>query len=422
MKIESTLNKPALRLMDNMARGLIYSRFMNITEGFLEIEEAYRDGEVYSFGDAKNAFTSVRIRILHPRAYTRMAFGGSIGCGESYMDGDWTCEQLTDLIRIFARNREVVMQIDNGIMNIVHPISKFFHRLRKNSITGSEKNIHAHYDLGNDFFELFLDPSWMYSSGVYLKKESTLEEAQFEKLDRICRKLRLSKSDHLIEIGTGWGGFAIHAARHYGCKVTTTTISKKQFELANERVKAAGLQDQIEILYLDYRLLQGKYDKLVSIEMIEAVGLEFLGTYFEKCSSLLKDDGEMLIQAITIKEQYYENAKNSVDFIQRYIFPGSGIPSVESISKAVKENTDLQMTHMEDFGPHYARTLAEWAVRLKSNHSELLKRGYEEELYRMWQFYFSYCEGGFSERSIGVMQLKLSKPGSRHDSWIGEVN
>ena len=420
MKTIGAVSKPNLKWKDSMCRGLIYSRFMQIKEGYIEIEEAFRRGEVYSFGDPSKAFASVRIRILHPRAFSRMALGGSIGCGESYMDGDWNCDQLPDLIRIFARNRDVVMQIDNALTNLAIPFQRLFHRFRKNSLKGSEKNIHAHYDLGNDFFELFLDPSWMYSSGIYLKPDSTLEEAQFEKLDRICRKLRLKPTDHVIEIGTGWGSFAIHAAKHYGCKVTTTTISKKQLELAKKRVTEAGLQDQIELLYCDYRLLEGQYDKLVSIEMIEAVGLDFLDTYFEKCSSLLKENGEMLLQAITIKDQYYEHAKNNVDFIQRYIFPGSGIPSVESIAKSVSAKTDFQWVHLEDFGPHYARTLREWSDRLKVNHSEVLKRGYDERLYRMWQFYLSYCEGGFMERSIGVMQLKLAKTGSRTDSWIGE--
>jgi len=351
-----------------------------------------------------------------------MALGGSIATGESYMEGEWTSDQLPDLIRIFARNRDVVMQVDQGLAKLSNPFQKLFHRFHRNSIHGAKKNIHAHYDLGNDFFGLFLDPSWMYSSAVFLKSDSTLEEAQFEKLDRICRKLHLKPTDHVMEIGTGWGGFAIHAAKHYGCKVTTTTISEKQFQLATERVGQAGLQDQVTIIMKDYRQLEGKFDKLVSIEMIEAVGLEYLGTYFEKCSSLLKQTGQMVIQAITIRDEYYEHAKNNVDFIQRYIFPGSGIPSLGVMSALVKEKTDLQITNLEDFGPHYARTLREWSERLKENHSELLKRGYAEELYRMFQFYFGYCEGGFSERAISVLQMQFSKPECREQSWVGEGN
>jgi cyclopropane-fatty-acyl-phospholipid synthase len=262
----------------------------------------------------------------------------------------------------------------------------------------------------------------MYSSAIFPSSHSTLEEAQFEKLDRICRKLSLTPDDHVIEIGTGWGGFAIHAAKHYGCKVTTTTISDRQHELALERVREAGLQDQITILKSDYRLLEGTYDKLVSIEMIEAVGLDFIETYFEKCSSLLKPNGEMLIQAITIQDEYYEHAKNNVDFIQRYIFPGSGIPSLNSMTTALKEKTDLHVVHLEDFGPHYARTLREWSNRLRDQYSNLIRLGYSDELYRMFQFYFSYCEGGFAERAISVMQLKMAKPESRSDSWFEERN
>jgi cyclopropane-fatty-acyl-phospholipid synthase len=287
-------------------------------------------------------------------------------------------------------------------------------------VNGARKNIEAHYDLGNDFFELFLDSSFLYSSGVFKREDSSLEEAQIEKIDRICRKLKLKPSDHLIEIGTGWGAFALHAAKHYGCRVSTTTISKNQFEMTRARIKEAGLENQIELLYQDYRKLEGRYDKLVSIEMIEAVGLDHLDGFMKKCSDLLKPDGLALIQAITIREESYEEAKKSVDFIQRYIFPGSGICSIGSIQASVAKGTDLSLTHLEDFGTHYARTLHEWAKRLESQHETLLKRGYSEELYRMWQFYFSYCEGGFLERSIGVAQLLYAKPRSTHEDLIGQ--
>ncbi len=414
------LLKPSFRLVDYFCRSQIFSRFELIQEGCIEIEETFKGGNLYTFGELQNKTFYSKMLIHDPIVYSKMALGGSIATGESYSVGEWSCASLTDLIRIFARNRDVVMKVDQGLARLGNLFQKIFHRLHQNSIPGARKNIQAHYDLGNDFFELFLDSSWMYSSGFFLKPESSLEEAQFEKLDRICRKLQLKSTDHVIEIGTGWGGLAIHAAKHYGCRVTTTTISEKQFELATKRVQEAGLQDRVTVIKKDYRLLEGVYDKLVSIEMIEAVGLEFLGTYFEKCSSLLKKDGEMVIQAITIRDEFYEHAKNNVDFIQRYIFPGSGIPCLGVMSQLVKEKTDLQLTHLEDFGSHYALTLKSWSERFKSNHIELMKRGYSEELYRMFQFYFSYCEGGFMERTISVLQMKFSKPEFREHRWNKE--
>jgi cyclopropane-fatty-acyl-phospholipid synthase len=419
MKALALIFEPSFRLVDYFCRNQIFSRFELIKEGCIEIEETFKGGSVYTFGESGNSLLRSKMKIHDPIAYSKMALGGSIATGESFSVGEWSCNSLTDLIRVFARNRDVVMKVDLGIARLGNLFQKIFHRFHQNSIPGARKNIKAHYDLGNDFFELFLDSNWMYSSAVFLKNESTLEEAQFEKVDRICRSLNLKPSDHLLEIGTGWGGFALHAAKYYGCKVTTTTISEKQFELATKRVRDSGLQDQITVLKKDYRLLEGQFDKLVSIEMIEAVGLDYLGIYFEKCSSLLKPEGEMVIQAITIRDDFYEHAKNNVDFIQRYIFPGSGIPCLEVMSRLVKEKTDLQITQLEDFGYHYARTLSVWSERLKSNHHELTRRGYSEELYRMFQFYFSYCEGGFLEKTISVLQMKFSKPKWNRDSTVG---
>ena len=424
MKMTQTLQATAPGMIDRICRNLVLQKLPLIRTGVLELVEAYPGGagsQTFGERDAESSTLRATLRILQPRAYARIALGGTIGAGEAYRDGDFECSDLTAAIRIFAVNRELQLALDSGSGAVLSPVRKLVHRLHQNSIEGARRNIHAHYDLGNEFFGLFLDSSRMYSAGIFNSADSTLEEAQFEKNERICRKLDLKPSDHLIEIGTGWGGFAIHAASRFGCRITTTTISKEQFKLANERIRAAGLEERISVLLEDYRNLQGQYDKLVSIEMIEAVGLDHLEVYFEKCSSLLKAEGVMVLQGITIRDQYYENAKKSVDFIQKHIFPGTGIPSVESILKATTLRTDLQLVNLEDFGPHYARTLHEWSVRLRARKSELLSLGYSEEFYRLWQFYFSYCEGGFSERSIGVAHFLFQKPGARASSILGAI-
>jgi cyclopropane-fatty-acyl-phospholipid synthase len=412
MKLEKTMPTPQLTWTDQFFRSQILKKVGNLRSGRIKIIEVFSGSERgFSLGtDSAPAELTATLRILNPRAYGKIALGGSIGAGESFTAGDWDSPDLVSLIRIFARNRDLLMQVDSGLGALLAPVQRWFHRLRRNSIEGSEKNIREHYDLGNDFFELFLDQTWMYSSAYFSDPSMTLQQGQVEKIDRICRRLNLKPGDHVVEIGTGWGGFALHAAKNYGCRVTTTTISKEQHRLAVERVREAGLSDQVEVLFKDYRLLEGQYDSLVSIEMIEAVGLEFLETYFETCNRLLKPGGQMVIQAITIKDQNFEHAKKNVDFIQRYIFPGSGIPSIESMIRATSAKTHLQLAHLEDFGLHYARTLNEWSKTLHLNRFQVTERGYAEELYRMWQFYFSYCEGAFLERAIGVSHLHFLKP------------
>lgn len=421
MKLEKShvpaLAEPSLGTMDRIIRSLFLKKLSTIETGKLEIIECFNGFEKHHvFGSKKSADDlHGTLKVFHPQFYSRILFGGSIGAGESFIDKDWETPNLAQLIRLFARNRELQTGLDKGLGWLMLPSRKLYHILNKNSISGSRKNIHAHYDLGNDFFKLFLDKNWMYSSAIFKSDDTSLDDAQFEKVDRICRKLKLKPTDRVIEIGTGWGGFALHAAKHYGCHVTTTTISKEQHKIAVERIEQAGLSDRVTILLQDYRLLEGTYDKLVSIEMIEAVGLNFLETYFAKCSSLLKPDGEFLLQAITIRDQNYLAAKKSVDFIQRYIFPGSGIPSLESIIQSTSARTDLQLAHLEDFGLDYAKTLHIWNERLVENRTQILQLGYPESLHRMWQFYFGYCEGGFLERSIGVSQLHFLKPDQRID-------
>ena len=417
MKLNNTnthaLSEPALGSMDKIIRSLFLKKLSTIQNGQLEIIECFNGFEKHHIFGTKTLNQDLQgtIKVFNPQFYSRILFGGTIGAGESFMDHDWESPNLAQLIQLLARNRELQTGLDTGLGWLMAPSRKIYHAFNRNSMSGAKKNIHAHYDLGNDFFKLFLDQNWMYSSAIFKSEETSLDEAQFEKVDRICRKLRLKPTDRVIEIGTGWGGFALHAAKHYGCHVTTTTISKQQYDMAVERINQAGLSDRVTILLQDYRLLEGTFDKLVSIEMIEAVGLNFLDTYFAKCSALLKPQGEFLLQAITIRDQYYEAAKQSVDFIQRYIFPGSGIPSIESILMSTSSHTDLQLAHLEDFGLDYAKTIHIWNERLIANRNQILQQGYSESLYRMWQFYFGYCEGGFLERSIGVSQLHFLKGG-----------
>ena len=299
---------------------------------------------------------------------------------------------------------------------------RLWHTLRRNTRDGSRRNIAAHYDLGNEFFELFLDPSLMYSSAIYLNESESLETAQQRRLQRICQKLDLQPGQRLVEIGTGWGGFAIHAARHHGVHVTTTTISQRQHDLARERIDRAGLGDRITLLLEDYRDLKGRYDKLVSIEMIEAIGHQYLDTYFAKVSGLLENHGSALIQAITIEDHRYQRALTDIDFIKRYIFPGSFIPSNAAMLGAVARSSDLRLTHLEDIGPSYAMTLRAWRQRFQAALPEVRKQGYSEAFIRMWNYYLCYCEGGFLERSIGDVHLLLSKPQNRRPQFLPDLN
>ena len=331
------------------------------------------------------------------------------------MAGYWHADNLTLLIRLMARNRAVLDGMSGGAARLTAGARRLAHWLNRNTRSGSRRNIAAHYDLGNDFFALFLDERLMYSSAVFDHPDMSLEEASAAKLDLICRKLDLGPGDEVLEIGTGWGGFAIHAARYYGCRVTTTTISREQYALAAERVAEAGLEGQVELLFKDYRELEGQYDKIVSIEMIEAVGHAWYETFFRQCSSLLKPDGMMLLQAITIADQHYEAARRSVDFIQRYIFPGGALPSVSVICDTLARVTDMRLYHLEDIGPHYATTLRHWRERFLARLGEVRALGYPESFIRMWEFYLCYCEGGFAERTIGTVQALLTKPACRRD-------
>ena len=389
----------------------VLGRLSRVTQGELTILEG---AEKHVFGRATEAFPVKAVITVHdPRFYAMTAFGGSIGSGEAYMSGYWATDDLTAVVRIFVRNRAALEGMEKGLAYLTAPLQKLYHLIRDNTKEGSRKNISAHYDLGNDFYRLFLDPTMMYSCAVFPEENSTLEEASIEKLERICKKLELNPSDHLVEIGTGWGGLAIHAAKNYGCRVTTTTISKQQHDYARERIRREGLENKITLLFEDYRDLKGQFDKLVSVEMIEAVGHRHYDTYFGTCSRLLKPEGAMLLQAIVIADQYYENAKRNVDFIQRYIFPGSCIPSIGAISQAITRATDMRLFHLEDITPHYATTLRLWRERFFANIGQVRGLGYPETFIRMWEFYLCYCEGGFLERVIGDVHMIFTKPLSR---------
>lgn len=406
--------KSRARWVATWAKTKILQRLKKLQHGQLTITDG---NEKYVFGRiTQTASIDVTIHVHDARFYGEIAFGGSIGAGEAYMLGYWISDNLTDVIRLMCINQSVMDTLEGGYLWMTRPLMKVLHWLNSNTTEGSRKNIAAHYDLGNEMFALFLDPTMMYSSAMFNAETETLQAASELKLKTICEKLDLKPSDHVIEIGTGWGGFAIYAASHYGCKVTTTTISKQQFELAKIRVSAAGLDDKITLLLEDYRHLQGQYDKLVSIEMVEAVGYQFYDTYFSKVSKLLKPDGMALIQAITIADQRYESAKSSVDFIQRYIFPGSCIPSNTAMLNSITKVSDLRLFDLEDIGPHYATTLKLWRENFFKHLYEVRKLGYSEEFIKMWEFYLCYCEGGFAERALGDVHLLLAKPENRREA------
>ena len=369
-------------------------------------------------GEDVAAVAPLRIDVHAPGFYRALAANGSVGAAESYMDGEWDCADLVGLVQLLVRNRDLLDGMEQGLARFGGLAMRGWNALRRNTRDGARRNIAAHYDLGNPFFRLFLSDDLMYSSALYAGEDDSLDVASTRKLDRICDKLRLGPDDEVVEIGTGWGGFAVHAAATRGCRVTTTTISREQHALACQRVAEAGLQERVTVLLSDYRDLQGDYDKLVSIEMVEAIGPQYLGTYFATLGRLLKPDGLALVQAITIEDHRYEQALRTVDFIKRHVFPGSFIPSIAAMLEAKSRNSDLALVHLEDFGPSYARTLHDWRLRFLDRRDEARAQGFDERFLRMWTFYLAYCEGGFLERSIGVAHLLLAKPGYRGASYL----
>jgi cyclopropane-fatty-acyl-phospholipid synthase len=407
---------PATQFSDRVLRRIVLRRLRLLTSGLLILRES---GKTTTFGDydTGNELSAV-VTVTDARFYSCIVLGGAVGAAEAYMQGYWHTDNLTQVIRILARNRAALEGLEQGAARLLQPVRKLLHRLQRNSRRGSRRNIAAHYDLGNDFFKLWLDDNMMYSSAVFEHEDMNLAQASVAKLERICRKLELQATDHVLEIGTGWGGFAIYAAQTYGCRVTTTTISREQYDYARAQVLAAGVGDRVTLLLDDYRELDGQYDKLVSIEMVEAVGDNYLDVFFGCCSRLLKADGMMLLQAITMADQHYRSALQSVDFIQRYIFPGGFLPSVSRILEATTASTDMRIFHLEDIGEHYARTLRMWKKAFWANIESVRAMGYSSEFVRMWHYYFCYCEGAFTEQVIGDVQMLLVKPRCRREPLV----
>jgi len=403
--------------VDRAARRFVHARLGSIHRGHLRVVD---DQGESLFGEADSTLRCT-LTVENPHFYRKLLTRGPLGGGESFVDGDWRSDDLTTLVRILSINRDSLENLNSSLALVTRPLLALQHWLRDNNPSGSRKNIAAHYDLGNEFFELFLDPTLTYSSGIFESDAASMEEASTAKLDRLCRKLRLEADDRVLEIGTGWGGFAIHAARKYRCHVTTTTISLKQHELARKRVAEAGLEGRVEVLLEDYRELRGEYDKLVSIEMIEAVGHRNLESFFGVCGDRLRADGAMGLQLITVPDQKFEHHLKVIDFIREYIFPGGDLVSVGAMNGAVANASDLRMTHFEDITPHYAETLRHWRLRMFENLDRLREQGLDDSFLRMWEYYLAYCEGGFRERQIGVAQVVFEKPEARRASLLGAL-
>ncbi|AXB31098.1 MULTISPECIES: cyclopropane-fatty-acyl-phospholipid synthase family protein [Vibrio] len=399
------------------ARGVLFQCLQKMEIGCLTVIESFKTetterSERFSTpnGEYNGEPVAATIEVKHPGFYSRILQGGSIAAGEAYMDGWWDSPDLTALMKLMALNMRALDKLEEQGSWLTKLLYKFSHWSNRNSQENSRKNIHAHYDLGNNLYEAFLDTNMLYSSALYNEADDSLEQAQINKMDRLCQQLELKASDHVIEIGTGWGAMAIYMAEQYGCQVTTTTISEEQHAYAEQKIKERGLEGKVTLLKEDYRNLKGTYDKLVSIEMIEAVGKQFLPSYIKKCESLLKSGGLMAIQAITIADQRYDYYSNNVDFIQKYIFPGGFLPSVTSLTQATTKYSDLVTRDLFDIGLDYAKTLNEWHHRFNQAESEVRSFGYDDRFVRMWRYYLSYCEGGFLARTISAVHMTFQRP------------
>jgi len=395
---------------DLMARNVLTRKLAGLRFGLVHIDDAKGAAR---FGNSSQLRANVDVN--SPRFYRAIGLGGSLGAAEAYIRGDWDCAQLAELFRIMIRNRAASSKLDRAATRLADVLRRGAHWWRRNNRRGSRRNIAAHYDLGNEFFQLWLDESMAYSSGIFPSSRASLHEASLEKFDRACRKLDLRASDHVLEIGSGWGGFAIHAATHYGCRVTSCTISQEQFELAQQRINAAKLGDRITLLNADYRDIRGQFDKLVSIEMIEAVGYYYFDAFFGQLGKLLRPNGSALLQAIVMPERNYDRYLRGVDFIQQYVFPGGCLPSLSAMLESVGRTSDLRLVHVEDFASHYAETLRRWRQAFEESLPEIRRLGYDEQFIRKWRYYLCYCEAAFEERYIGVMQVQFDGPDCRRD-------
>ena len=414
--------------MQRFSRNRVFGAIESFTSGSLTVEDFA--GQI-SISNANFRELQATVMVDSPEFYRRLVTGGIIAAAETYMDGQWRCDDLTALIRIMIRNLSKMKKVEKGLSKFSRVIDYVYGQFRRNTKEGSRRNIHEHYDLGNEFFRLFLDRSMNYSSGIFpaetmqsglafkceSKEDSSamMLEASLNKMRHICEKLDLNVDDHLIEIGTGWGALSIFAAQNFGCKVTTTTISEEQFALATERVKQAGLEDRVTVLQRDYRDLEGKFTKLVSVEMIEAVGHQYFDIFFETCNRLLTDDGTMLLQVITMNENDYPEHLKGVDFIRKHIFPGGCLPAVSAMTTAAANTSRMRMMHLEDITEHYVLTLQHWRRMFDDSLEEVRGQGFSESFIRKWIFYLCYCEAAFAERRIGTCQIMFAKSESRLD-------
>ncbi|MGV2986929.1 class I SAM-dependent methyltransferase [Vibrio sp. E150_011] len=412
----TTLVSPqTLTTMQKTARNIAFNCLYKLDIGCLTIIESFEKEGLGSkqigerFGSPQRGQPNAVIEVKHPDFYRRLLKGGSIAAGEAYMDGWWESPDLTCVMELMARNMAALDTIEAKSTPLTRILYWLGHWGKRNTLENSRENIHAHYDLGNSLYETFLDERMLYSSAIYNSSSDSLETAQLNKMERLCQQLQLTSDDHVVEIGTGWGAMAIYMAQEYGCQVTTTTISDEQFDYAQNRINQLGLNEKITLLKEDYRLLEGQYDKLVSIEMIEAVGKQFLTSYLQKCQSLLKPNGLMAIQAITIADQRYDSYSKNVDFIQKYIFPGGFLPSVTALTTACTKHTDLVTRNLFDIGLDYAETLSDWRERFEQALPTVRKLGYDERFIRMWRYYFCYCEGGFRAKSISTVHMTFQR-------------
>ena len=388
-----------------MARWLLFRLLGDLQQGSLTVREG---NQTFHFGDASAALHA-DVEVLSSSVYRRLLTGGSLAAAEAWMDGEWETHQLTTLLHILALNSKTLGRLESGFRLLGKPVERLRHWMRRNHRQQARENIAAHYDLGNTFYAQFLDEELLYSSALFTSPDQDLTAAQQAKMARLCDQLSLTPDDHLLEIGTGWGAMAEFAARHYGCRVTTTTLSYEQFCWAQARINRAGLQDKVQVLLCDYRDLTGEYDKLVSVEMIEAVGKTFLPEFFRTCQARLRPGGKMALQAITIQDQRYRDYSKSVDFIQRYIFPGGFLPSITAMNELMTRHTDFVVRNLFDMGPDYARTLTHWRTRFLHAWQEIEKLGFDERFRRMWLYYLGYCEAGFNARTISVVQLTAER-------------
>jgi len=400
-----------------MAKRSLYERLLlnelsKMQEGSMTL--TLPDGEVMHIG-SKDAGVSATIRINSPSFFKRCVLYGDIGFGEGYMEGDWDTDSITDVIRWFIVNIENAPTVSGSntkafALNLLKFMNLFYHSRRDNSVSGSRRNISEHYDLNNDFFSLWLDPTMTYSSAYFKDTDYSLEQAQKAKYHRLSEQLHLQPTDHVLEIGSGWGGNAIYMAQNFGCKVTTVTISTEQHKLATERVQEAGLSDRVSVVIQDYRKIEGKFDKIVSVEMLEAVGANHFESFFQQCHNLLKKDGILAFQVITCPDSRFEALKNGVDWIQKHIFPGSLLPSIAAINEAVNKTGDMTLVDVKDLGLHYARTLKTWFENFNEKAEEVAALGFSEHFRRKWNYYLCYCEAAFEMRNIHVMQLVYTRP------------